>query len=130
LKPLPFNGRLDLHMKTLPMLKSILLMGVGSLMVSGCVVREPVVYRQAPPPAAAGGVIVVTEAPPAPIVEPVTVSPGPAFMWIGGCWVWRGHWVWEHGHWARPPYRGAVWVPHHYEYRNGVHVFITGGWRY
>jgi hypothetical protein len=122
--------RLELHMKILPFLKSSLLIAAGSLLISGCVVRERVVYQQPPPPATGGAEVVVTEAPPAPIVEVVTVSPGPAFVWIGGCWVWQDHWVWERGHWAHPPRRGAVWVPHHYEYRNGVHVFIRGGWRY
>ena len=29
-----------------------------------------------------------------------------------------------------PLVRGAGWVPHHYEYRNGAHVFISGGWRF
>jgi hypothetical protein len=37
--------------------------------------------------------------------------------------------VWEGGHWARPPYRVVEWMPHRYAYRNGVHVFIRGGWR-
>jgi len=130
-------------MKTLPLLKSIFLIAAGSLLASGCVVRERVVYRQPPPaaiqppptamqpppPAVVGGEIVVAGAPPAPIVETVMVSPGPAFVWIGGCWAWRSHWVWEPGHWIRPPHRGAIWVPHRYEYRHGVHVFIRGGWR-
>jgi hypothetical protein len=117
-------------MKTSPLLKFTLLITAGSFLASGCVVREQVVYRQAPPPAMTGGEIVVTEAPPPQIMETVTVSPGPAFVWIGGCWVWRGHWVWERGHWSRPPRPGAVWMPHHYVYRNGVHVFISGGWKY
>jgi hypothetical protein len=117
-------------MKKLPLLKSILLIAAGSLLVTGCVTHERVVYRQAPPPAAASGEVVVTEAPPPPVVETVTVSPGPSFIWIGGGWVWRGHWVWEHGRWSHPPHPGAIWVAHRYEYRNGVHVFIRGGWRY
>jgi len=117
-------------MKILPLLKSTLLIAIGSLLVSGCVVHERVVYRQPPPPATVGEEVVVTGAPPAPFMETVTVSPGPGLVWIGGCWVWRGHWVWEHGRWIHPPRPGAVWVSHHYEYRNGVHVFIRGGWRY
>ncbi len=122
--------RLNLHMKKLPLLKSILLIALGSTLLSGCVVRERTVYRQAPPPAVVGQEVVVTEAPPPPIVETVTVSPGPGFLWIGGVWAWHGHWVWERGHWGRPPHPGAVWVAHRYEYRNGVHVFIRGGWRF
>jgi hypothetical protein len=118
-------------MKTLPSLKSLVLVVIGSTLMTGCVVRERTVYQQSPPPGpvVASGEVVVTEAPPPPIVETVTVSPGPAFIWIGGSWVWRGHWVWEHGRWGRPPHPGAVWVPHRYAYRNGVHVFIRGGWQ-
>jgi hypothetical protein len=118
-------------MKKLPLLKSILLIATGSLLVSGCVTRERVVYQQAPPPSQPlmpGQEVVVTEAPPPAIVETETISPGPNFVWIGGGYVWRGHWVWQHGRWARPPHRGAVWVAHRYEYRNGVHVYIRGGW--
>jgi hypothetical protein len=118
-----------LHMKKLSLLKSILLIATGSILVSGCVTRERVVYRQAPPPATAGEEIVVTEAPPPMIVETETISPGPAYVWIGGAWVWRSHWVWANGHWAHPPHPGAVWVGHRYEYRNGVHVYIRGYWR-
>ena len=120
-------------MKNLSLVKSSLLVLAGSLLVSGCVYRERTVYRQ---PGArvvttetVGSEVVVTEAPPAPIVETITVSPGPGFVWVGGCWGWRNHWVWERGHWDRPPHVGAVWVPHHYSHRGGVHVFIRGGWR-
>ena len=83
--------------------ESQFLIAIGSLLVSGCVVRERVVYRQPPPPATVGEEVVVTGAPPAPFVETVAVSPGPGLVWIGGCWVWRGHWVWEHGRWVHPP---------------------------
>ncbi len=106
----------------------ILLIALSSLLATGCVIRERTVYRPGPPPAREE--VVVTEAPPPAPTEVVTVSPGPAFVWIGGNWVWHGRWVWERGHWARPPHPGAVWVPHRYEYRNGVHVFIRGGWQF
>jgi hypothetical protein len=116
---------------------SLILLGTAStLVVTGCVVHEHVSYV-GPGPATAvvaqepvGAEVVVTEAPPPPVTEVVTLAPAPGFVWIGGCWVWRGHWVWERGHWARPPHRGAVWVPHRYMYRNGVHVFVRGGWRW
>lgn len=122
-------------MEKLSLLESVLVVSAGSLLLSGCVYQERVAYRQPPPSATVvteqpgSQEIVVTEAPPAPLVEAVPVAPGPGFIWIGGCWVWRSHWVWERGHWARPPHHGAVWVPHRYVYRNGVHVFISGGWR-
>ena len=116
-------------MKKIFSVGTIVLAVAGTLVTSGCVVRERTVYRQ-PPPAVAGAEVTVNEAPPPPEVETVTISPGPGFVWIGGGWVWRNHWVWEHGRWAHPPRPGAVWVGHRYEYRNGVHVFIRGGWRY
>jgi hypothetical protein len=105
----------------------VLLVATGSLLVSGCVTRERVIYRQAPPPNS--GEVVVTEAPPPVIVETETLAPGPSYVWIGGAWVWHGHWVWQSGRWAYPPHPGAVWVGHRYEYRNGVHVYIHGYWR-
>jgi hypothetical protein len=122
-------------MKKIPLLKSILMVATGSLLVSGCVTRERVVYQQSPPPPQsqpppmAGEEIVVTEAPPPVIVEAQTTRPGRNYVWIEGAYIWHGRWVWEHGHWARPPHRGAVWVPHRYENRGGVHVFISGYWR-
>jgi len=118
-------------MKTQSWLKLGLVLVAGSMAVTGCVVRETryhparaVVVEQP-----VGAEIVVQEAPPAPIVETISVCPGPAFLWVPGAWVWEGRWVWARGHWARHPRAHAVWVPHRYEYRNGAHVFIRGGWR-
>ncbi len=116
------------------------LTALGALVLTGCVVREdygyrrravvvepaPVVVAPAPAPQAE---VVVTEAPPPPQVEVVTVSPGPEFLWIGGVWAWHGRWVWEPGHWARPPRHGAHWYAPHYVYRNGAHIWVQGGWR-
>lgn len=73
--------------------------------------------------------VVVTADPPAPIVETISPSPGADFVWIKGAWGWHGHWVWEKGHWDRPPHPGAVWVPHRYAVHDGKHVFVQGGWR-
>jgi len=115
------------------MVKAGLLVVTGSLLLTGCVTRERVVYRERGTRVVTtepvGQEVVVSEAPPAPIVETVTVSPGPDFVWVGGNWVWHGHWVWTRGHWMRPPHAGAVWVPHRYVYRGGVHVYVRGGWR-
>jgi hypothetical protein len=115
-------------------LKYAFLVLAGAILASGCVYRERVVYRQQPAQIVTtqpiGTEVTVTEAPPPPVVETITVSPGPAFIWVGGGWAWHGRWVWEAGHWAHPPRPGAVWVAHRYEYRNGVHVFIRGGWRF
>jgi WXXGXW repeat (2 copies) len=94
----------------------------------GCVMREHVVVRE-PAGSPAGEEVVVTDAPPAPVTEVITVRPGPAYVWIGGCWIWRNQWVWERGHWALPPRHGAVWVAHRYVYRGGRHIWVRGGWR-
>ncbi|MDB6019443.1 MAG: hypothetical protein JWR19_3932 [Pedosphaera sp.] len=113
------------------LLKPVLLLSATSLLFTGCVVHE-VRYIDRPPVVVGQSVqdgVVVTEAPPAPVQEEILVSPGPAYVWIPGVWVWRGHWVWERGHYNVRPRAGAVWVPHRYVYRGGVHVFIRGGWR-
>lgn len=109
-------------------LKTMLLLPAASFLLASCVYHERGVYSEPAPPAA-GTEIVVNDAPPPPVVEEVTISPGPEFVWVGGFWVWRGHWVWEHGHWARPPRAGAVWITPRYIYRDGRHIYIHGGWR-
>lgn len=71
----------------------------------------------------------VTSAPPTPIVEDIPRSPGEAYVWISGAWIWSGRWVWASGHWDRPPRPGAVWVPPRYGEVEGKPVFIPGGWQ-
>ncbi len=110
-----------------------------ALVLTGCIVEERgygrrhVVVRETvvvPAPGPAPGTeVVVTQAPPPVIVEQVVVRPGPAYLWVPGYYAWNGRWVWERGHWVLPPRRGAVWVPHRYVYRGGVHVYVHGGWR-
>jgi len=65
----------------------------------------------APPPSPemAEGAIVDNE-PPAPVAEYVPVAPYPDYVWIGGFWGWSGAWVWNAGHFAPRPFRGAAWV--------------------
>ena|ERR1041385_6707971 len=114
-------------MKTAIRLNFGLLLPIVALLLGGCIVRERVVYRSRPP--IVENEVVVADAPPAPIVEETVVAPGPGFVWVGGAWVWHGRWVWEHGHWARPPHPGAVWVAPRYVFRGGRHVWVRGGWR-
>jgi len=98
----------------------------GMVLTSGCENLPPADYDSG---AAVGKEILVPTAPPLPVVEEVTVSPGPGYVWVAGSWNWLGHWVWESGHWAKPPKPGMVWVPHQFEYRAGKRVFIRGGWK-
>jgi hypothetical protein len=117
-------------MRKMHYLKPIVLAAFGSVLVTGCVVRERVAYREPAATVDVGGEVYADSAPPPPIVETETVSPGVGFVWIGGGWIWGGgHWRWNHGYWGRPPHAGAVWVPHRYVYRGGRHVYIRGGWR-
>jgi hypothetical protein len=127
-------------MKKHLLLKWMPLTSLGSILLSGCVYHEATVYQPpgrvaySPPVHAdafvAQNEVVMPAPPPATAVEDRTgAAPGPGYVWISGSWVWHDQWTWEHGHWARPPYRGAVWVPPHYAYRNGYLVYISGGWR-
>jgi hypothetical protein len=113
--------------------KSVLVIGGASLLASGCVTREEVRYRHGPPPVvvegSGPGEVVVSDAPPAPIVETAIPAPDPGFVWVGGVWVWQGGWVWNPGHWARPPHPGAIWFEPHYVRRGGRHVWVRGYWR-
>jgi hypothetical protein len=116
------------------MKKSILILKLG-LVLSVCSILAPGCAVEATTPGATvavstdPGVVYAETAPPAVIVEPIPVSPGPSFVWVGGSWVWGGgRWSWEHGRWAVPPHPGARWAPHRYAYRNGRHTFVRGGW--
>jgi len=116
---------------------SVLTAAAGSFLLAGCVVRDrDVHYRERSPVVVedpvgvgVGAGVTVDSAPPPPIAEQITVSPGPDYLWIPGVYVWNGRWNWERGHWDHRPHPGAVWVPHRYVYRNGAHVFVRGGWR-
>lgn len=113
-------------MKSSIVLKTILI--AASLpLFGGCVERE-VVYRNPPPGATVGG----NPGEPPPVQnEIVTVAPGPLdlWLWVPGCWEWRGGWVWTGGHWAARPHPGAVWVSPHWGGRGHHRVWVAGHWR-
>ena len=124
--------------------KPLLILLLASFVFSGCVVaerrhRRAVVYTPVPPPAPVvleapsplgTTEVIVTSAPPPLRIEVVVEAPGPGYVLVPGQWVWSGRWVWEASHYVRPPRAGAVWVPHHYTHRGGVHVWVRGGWRF
>ena len=81
-------------------------------------------------PAAAMAQVIVRVAPPAPIVEEHHHPPHPGWVWRDGYHRWDGHrYIWVHGTWVNPPRPDAVWVPHHWEQRNGGWILIEGHWR-
>jgi hypothetical protein len=118
-------------MKNSILIKTILITAALPLF-AGCVERQ-VVYRDRPvyvqqPPPNAEVVVEQPSEPPPPQVEVQTVAPDPTFVWIGGFWEWRGHWVWVGGHWDRP-HPGRVWMRGHWEHRGNGSVWISAGWR-
>jgi hypothetical protein len=116
-------------MKNSILIKTVLIAAVLPLF-AGCIIEpQPrrVVYVQQPPP---GGEVIVEQPsePPPPQYEVITPAPDPTFVWIGGRWEWRGHWVWMHGHWDHP-HPGHVWVVGHWEPRSHGSVWISASWR-
>ena len=100
-------------------------------LLAGCIVeRQPrrVVVVQEPAPAEEVAVA-QPENPPAPQVEMVPVPPGPAYIWVRGCYEWRSGWVWVPGRWLIGPHPHAVWVIGHWERRPHGHVWIESHWR-
>src|SRR6266849_3055025 len=98
-------------------LRGVVMGLAAALLLTGCVVAEPVVVRTPPPP-------------PPPQVEVVPGAPGPAYAWVGGHWAWRrGGYVWLPGYWAVPATPGYVWTPGHWAARPGGYVWVEGHWR-
>lgn len=82
-----------------------------------------------PADAQVSGGIYIQAGPPAPIYETVPAAPGPGYYWVPGYWSWNGYrYVWVHGHYAYPPYAGAVWRPGHWVHNwRGWH-WVPGHW--
>ncbi len=74
--------------------------------------------------------VVVQEAPPEVIVERRSPAPSGEYIWIDGYWHWNSHkYVWEHGHWARPPHEHYIWVAPRYERQEHGYRYMPGRWR-
>jgi hypothetical protein len=129
-------------MKTMKLLKPMLLVAGASFLMAGCVVRTRTVYAQPPPPpgpvvAETPGEVEVTSEP--PVAPPpgesetdISIGPPPfvGAVWVGGYWGWgAGRWEWRRGYWGRPPRAGAIWIRPGYAYRGGRRVFVRGYWR-
>jgi len=76
-------------------------------------------------------VIVVNEAPPAPIVEQVSPSPGNDYALVAGHWEWNGQWVWKRHAWVLKPYASAYWEPAHWHWSHHHHGYVweDGHWK-
>jgi hypothetical protein len=112
-------------------LSLLLLVAIGMLITSGCIVATPsrvVVY--APPPGEVMTVVVAPVAPPPPRVEEVLVAPAPGHVWIEGHWAWHDRWVWVPGRWVSRPHPQASWVPGHWTNRPNGYEWVPGHWRH
>jgi hypothetical protein len=81
---------------------------------------------------ASAAAVFVRIAPPRPIVERVSVRPGPRYVWVSGYYRWSGRtYVWVPGRWIYPPRPAAVWIAPHWDYVPARHgyVFVAGFWR-
>ncbi len=74
--------------------------------------------------------VVVEQAPPAPRLEVVPLSPGPRYVWVPGYWSYRyGHWYWVGGTWVMRPHATAVWVGGYWARHGRSYIWISGHWR-
>lgn len=68
----------------------------------------------------------VAPPPPPPPVVVVPRNPGRGYVWVPGYYGYAGNrYRWNNGSWARPPYRGAVWVSPRYK----GNKYYRGYWR-
>ena len=61
---------------------------------------------------------------------PSVPAPSPNHTFVSGCWVYQGNrYVWRAGYWV-PHDPGWIWVPAHYVWTPGGHLFVEGYWDY
>jgi hypothetical protein len=75
----------------------------------------------------------ITAAPPPRRVEVPYASPGAAYVWHRGDWVYnpeRGEHMWHPGHWVLPPdAQHTVWFPGDWVNFQGAYRYVPGHWR-
>ena len=87
-------------------------------------VDQPVVMVDQPPQ-----YVVVQQAPPPIRYEARPPAPSVDVVWIDGYWNWDNRsYVWESGHYMRPPQAGVVWMAPRYETVGGSVRYTSGGW--
>ncbi|HEY4105505.1 MAG TPA: hypothetical protein VGM44_16515 [Polyangiaceae bacterium] len=100
---------------------------VLSAALAGCYVStEPM-----PATTAADGEVVVDNPPPppAPVAEAPPAAAQPGTIWVAGYHRWNGRgYVWERGHYERPPRPQSRYVQGHWEARGRGKVWINGHW--
>jgi hypothetical protein len=94
-----------------------------SITLSGCyVTAEPAA------PASQGDVYVGAPPPPLP-PEVAPPPPAPGAVWVAGAHRWDGHgYVYEKGHYDRPPRPNARYEQGHWEQRGNGKAWVNGHW--
>lgn len=104
---------------------------VSAVSLAGCYVETQPDPTVAPPPPPNEVVVANPPPPPPPEVEPPPPPPPqPGVVWVVGAHRWDGRaYVWERGHYERPPRAGAGYVQGHWEERRGRgKVWVNGHW--
>jgi hypothetical protein len=81
------------------------------------------------PAAQAGARVFVRVTPPPIVLETRPPAPYPTYVWRPGYHRWIGRrFVWAPGTWARPPYRGAIWVSGRWDHEHRGYFWRSGHW--
>ena len=57
-------------------------------------------------------------------------APAPNHVWVDEEWVPQGRtYAWHGGYWAKPPRRGAIFIPGHWRTSRRGSIWIAGHWR-
>jgi WXXGXW repeat (2 copies) len=74
--------------------------------------------------------VVVNIRPPRAVAEHRDRAPSRDHVWVPGYHRWDGRaYVWERGHWERPPRPHAHWVAPRWDHRGNGWVFREGRWK-
>ena len=97
---------------------AFLMLGLSTMVASGCVMTVKPLPRYAAAPAA----------PPPAKAEVVQVRQGK--VWVKGRWQWRNNrWRWKKGHF-KTVRRGYSWNSGRWEQRGNQYVWVAGSWKH
>jgi hypothetical protein len=81
-------------------------------------------------PVASIAQVVIRIGPPEHAVEEPGPVPTPGYVWTPGYQRWdTDHYTWVPGQYQQPPRPDAVWVPHHWEQKDGNWILVDGRWK-
>ena len=102
---------------------------VGMLPFAGCASHQYAssdhhYYSSRPP-----RVTYVAVAPPMPVAEVITISPGAGYVWIPGHHRWDGNrYIWVAGSWRAAPRGRALWIAGRWEQSPRGWYWVAGRW--